>query len=300
MSLAPDAISDLELWLDADAITGLSDGDTVITWADQSGNGNDYTNIGSNTAVKYQTGVLNGLPIVEMTSGGFSGPLSLASPYSIFYVGRYTIGGSTGAVAVRNSNVSWWFGPNSAEWRWSANFHGVSSGVTADTNWVVHGVTQEILATREEAPFAGGLQYVYDLDSNAVPSISALQSASDIGAMFLGGAGAMGAGNAMGGDIAEVVAYSRDLSVTERVGLTDYFREKWGGIVASSSEDTDIDARIAREALVVAHNFPAAEVDARIAREAITVAHHFPELETDVRIARLSVVIAISRPHGWD
>lgn len=300
MSLAPDAISDLELWLDADAISGLSDGDTITTWADQSGNGNDYTNIGSNAAVKYQTGVLNGLPIVEMPSGGFSGALSLASPYSIFYVGRYTIGGSTGAVAVRNVGVTWWFGPNSAEWRWNATAGSVSSGITADTNWVAHGVIQEVLETREVAPLAGGHQYVYDLDSNAVPAVSHLTSASDIGGFFLGGAGATGASNPMGGDLAEVVAYSRDLSVTERVGLTDYFREKWGGIVASSSEDTNIEARIAREAVVVAHNFPAADTEARIAREAVTVAHHFPELETDARLIRLGVVIAISRPHGWD
>lgn len=60
------------------------------------------------------------------------------------------------------------------------------------------------------------------------------------------------------------------------------------------------EARIAREATVVATHFPEADTVARIVREGVSVAHHYPEDETDMRLARLGVVIAISRPHGWD
>ena len=38
-----DNVSGAVLALDANAITGLSDGNTVATWSDQSGNGNDAT-----------------------------------------------------------------------------------------------------------------------------------------------------------------------------------------------------------------------------------------------------------------
>lgn len=297
MSLAPNAISGLQLWLDADAISGLSDGDTVATWADQSGNGNDYT--GNNAGITYQTGVLNGLPVVEMHVGGFTGGLSLVSPFSIFYVGRFIVGGS-GHVSVQSSSNSWFMGPNS-EWRWNSNVAGINSGVASNSDWVVHGVMQEEAAEREIAPFAYGFQYVYDLDTNAVPTVTALTIASDINVLRLGNAGIWNsAGNAMGGDMAELVAYDRMLDPVERVGLTDYFREKWGGIVAASTEDTDTQGRIARIGVMVGHNFPAADTEMRLARLGVEVAHHYPEALTEVRLARLGVVVAISRPHGWN
>src|SRR5690606_14284499 len=40
---SPADIAGLKLWLDATAITGLSDSDPVTTWVDQSGEGNDAT-----------------------------------------------------------------------------------------------------------------------------------------------------------------------------------------------------------------------------------------------------------------
>lgn len=298
MSLAPNAISDLELWLDADQITGLSDGDTVLTWPDQSGNGNDYTNDGSLATITYETGELNGLPIVTMFDGGFTGPLALASPFSIFYVGRYNEGGTPARRAIQGAALpAWWMGPNSGTWRYNSGAATVNSGVTANTDWIVHGVVQEVLETRELAPLAGGLQYVYDLDTNAVPVVTAAVEAEDIGVLALGNAGVTAID--FGGDLAEVVAYSRVLDPTERVGLTDYFREKWGGIVAASTEDTGTDAQFYREFVAVALSNDTLNAGLRMARQMVDVAHHFPEDLTEMRVARVSVMVAISRPHGW-
>ena len=41
ITASPSDIPGLKLWLKADAITGLNDGDPVVTWPDQSGNSND-------------------------------------------------------------------------------------------------------------------------------------------------------------------------------------------------------------------------------------------------------------------
>lgn len=49
------------LWLAADRITGLADGDPVGTWADLSGGAHDATQVGSARPL-YKTGILNGLP----------------------------------------------------------------------------------------------------------------------------------------------------------------------------------------------------------------------------------------------
>ena len=54
--------------LDASALTGLSNGDTVITWADMSGNNNHAAATGS--AATYQTHALNGKPVVRFNPNG--------------------------------------------------------------------------------------------------------------------------------------------------------------------------------------------------------------------------------------
>lgn len=67
-SWAPTDLTNLIAWYNANAITGLSDGDDVGTWADESGNGDD---IAQGTAAKkphYKTGILNSLPVVRFAS----------------------------------------------------------------------------------------------------------------------------------------------------------------------------------------------------------------------------------------
>src|SRR5690348_4328042 len=63
-TFSPTDISGLKLWVKADQIGGLSDGDPVSTWSDQSGVGNDMTSSGSNRPT-YKTGILNSFPIVR-------------------------------------------------------------------------------------------------------------------------------------------------------------------------------------------------------------------------------------------
>ena len=57
--------ADLRVWLRADAITGLSDGDPVAAWTDQSGNTNNAAQVASGNRPTYQTSGLNGLPTVR-------------------------------------------------------------------------------------------------------------------------------------------------------------------------------------------------------------------------------------------
>lgn len=61
---SPLDISGLKLWLDASAITGLNNNDSVTTWADISGNGNDVTQSTGSKKPTYQTNQINGLPAV--------------------------------------------------------------------------------------------------------------------------------------------------------------------------------------------------------------------------------------------
>lgn len=53
------------VWLKADEITGLSNGDDVLTWTDASGNSHTFTAPSSTFSPVYQTSVINGLPVVR-------------------------------------------------------------------------------------------------------------------------------------------------------------------------------------------------------------------------------------------
>jgi hypothetical protein len=82
---------DLQLWLVADEITGLADGDPLSTWADDSGNGRDATQSGGKRPT-YQTNEINGLPVVrfdgvddEMAIGSVIGS---TSDWTAFFVLR--------------------------------------------------------------------------------------------------------------------------------------------------------------------------------------------------------------------
>ncbi len=62
---SPTDVPGLELWLRADKITGLNDGDAITTWSDQSGQGNDATQATADYKPTYKVNILNGQPIVR-------------------------------------------------------------------------------------------------------------------------------------------------------------------------------------------------------------------------------------------
>ena len=61
----PTDITGCELWLPADYITGLVDGDAVTTWSDQSGLSNDVTQATASYKPLYKTNIVNGEPVVR-------------------------------------------------------------------------------------------------------------------------------------------------------------------------------------------------------------------------------------------
>ena len=62
---SPRDVSNLILWLDASAITGLNNNDPVATWSDRSGNGNDATQATATNRPLYKTNIVNGKPVVR-------------------------------------------------------------------------------------------------------------------------------------------------------------------------------------------------------------------------------------------
>lgn len=80
-SAAAPVTDGLVLHLDAEAISGLSDGQAVATWADESTAGNNATQSDSGKRPIYKTGMLGGKPIVRFD--GMNDYLVLGQPASL-------------------------------------------------------------------------------------------------------------------------------------------------------------------------------------------------------------------------
>ncbi len=63
-TFVPSDLDGLELWLRAGAITA-ADSDSIQTWEDQSGNGNNATQATESKRPVYKTGIINGKPVLR-------------------------------------------------------------------------------------------------------------------------------------------------------------------------------------------------------------------------------------------
>ena len=215
---SPTDIAGLEVWLKADGdvyntgTTQATDGQTVATWVDASGNGNNATSIAAPT---FETNVINGKPAIrwngdKMEVANFSG----VQPTTIFLVVSRTTDGAamtyidgldqftqlvyctspSGTLAMYAGSGIGGTGPDTGDWGViSANFNGGSS--TAFLNG-----TSAIGAGNTGAGNAGGLT------------------------LGESGGGSFG----YDGDIAEVLYYDSTLSEANRELVEDYLGEKYG------------------------------------------------------------------------
>lgn len=96
------------LWLKANEITGLADGEDVLTWTDASGNSNTLTQPTVGFSPTFQTNVINGLPVVRFSkangrirrTGFTSFP---TSSISVIYVNKTTDSGD-GTISYASSS----------------------------------------------------------------------------------------------------------------------------------------------------------------------------------------------------
>jgi len=222
----PTNISSCVLWLAADKITGLSDGDSVATWSDASGESNDATE--ATNKPTYETNVQNSLAVVRFNGSNdklatasslFTGadPRSIvvafshngSSPYT------YSIAGQ-GAV---NATSTWFI----LQSRWN--------GVDGDPYLACY--ANDLAGTTAVSQGFKVCMVTYD-GTDAFSYIGTTQentgaktlNTADV-AFRLGCAGP-GPGEWLAGDIGEVIVYSKALDAAERTLINDYLVDKWG------------------------------------------------------------------------
>lgn len=208
--------ADLQGHWTADALTGLSDDDPVSTWADQSGNGNDFTQGTGTSQPLYKVNILNSLPAVRFdnTDDGMISNMNVTGAFSIFFV--YSSQATSGFHrALQGETANWLFGPYSGKHQ---IYRGDSFGLFMVGPNVSAGTPVLVTIIRDGT---GSIDFRVD----QTDIVNAFAEAP--GELVLGGAGGAFV-EPMNGDVFELVVYDAALSDTDRDDVEDYLATKWG------------------------------------------------------------------------
>lgn len=217
----PDQLSGLRLWLKADAITGLNDGDPVTTWSDSSGQANNATQATAAKKPTYKTGILSGKPVVrfdgvddELTLGDLSAYFPSAA--TLFVV---VILSSDAAYSIYGTAA------NDGFWRWDGDGKGYMGAFRA-TRIAGYPATMPQTGTRffELRSSASGYRLYQD----------GLALGDEQAAGYAGGANHRIGNNAdaaadrfLAGDVAEIIVYDSAFSDANRGIIRDYVNSKY-------------------------------------------------------------------------
>ena len=230
---APPVTADLKLHLDASALTGLNDGDTVNTWTDISGLGNNATRTAG--APTYETGALNGQPVVRFYGNSRFTTADLSSNFptaaSVFAV-----------ITPNNDNMYSAFGNRNNDERWmGGNWSEVTPGA-------FRGSRANFSSSYSLMPSTGSHIFVYESSASAYNFLlngSPIGTAAgnyNSGSGQTWGIGYNGINNGadLNGDIAELLIYSRVLTAEEANAVGFYLENKYG--IASAYINPDPNA----------------------------------------------------------
>lgn len=213
----PDTLTGLVLWLKADAITGLADGAAVASWLDSSGAGNSVSQGTSADQPTYQTSVLNGKPALHFNGTSYflsrTTGFPINSDYTIAAVFRASsftpnnvvLGGTTGEALYLQGTAM----PRLYE---NGTFAVAPTAMALNTFAVVSGIFTD-------ATLRGAIRVNQGVDGTG----TATQHNADANIQI----GAFAGANFLNGDIAEIVVYSRALSVIERANVETYLAAKY-------------------------------------------------------------------------
>lgn len=220
----PSQLAGLQLWLKADAITGLADGAAIGTWADSSGNGRNATQGTAGAQPTYKTGIINSLPVAR-----FDGGDSLARTSAQLWATSMTM------IAV------WQQTDASVEPEVFSNAVGITvdsysggrmyiavHGVGAVTYASVDVTAWMITTAHYNAVLPSGSRWFLSRNGAALTLISGGATAPNTSTTFGVGYNHWDNASRMKGDIAEIIVYDTALSDTNRQAVEAYLSAKYG------------------------------------------------------------------------
>ena len=215
----PKSPGNLIWWVDASQITGASNGDSLETWTDASASGWNLTQSTSSKRPTYQTGQINGKPVVRfdgvddfMSNGSFAA----SQPCTYFAVVKRTGGNPSYGFVFDNpadpNRQSLVYTVGSTKWTIYAGSlvdeSGTTGAVFKSIQAVFNGASSKIIVGGTSTTVNPGSQ-------NASGGITM-------------GALTTGSGFEFGGDVAEIGCYSSLLSDGDLAQLQAYLNAKYG------------------------------------------------------------------------
>jgi hypothetical protein len=204
---APPVTADLALHLDAAQLTGLNDGDTVNTWTDMSGLGNNAVRTGGSPT--YKTGIINGQPVVRFGNNNDDGFQfsRINTIRTVFWVVKENSGVGTDNFLLGDSDSYHFHRGGSNGPLWGGYTEGnVRSGTTKLMGTAINGESTSLPADS------------YQLISVVTTgNVEANQITKD--RVYRG---------SLRGDIAEILIYSRALTTEEEESVGSYLADKYG------------------------------------------------------------------------
>lgn len=236
-AFSPAKLAGLSLWLSADRITGLADGDPVSSWSDLSGNSNHATQ--STTAAKplYKVNIANGRPGVLFD--GVDDYLSLAAgAYTAMLAGDKTVfvaakWAATGAdkrlVSVSNAGASTRFALTHTTGPVYQHFYttgAAQANVTASAGAIPSTSVPQIVEAVQS-----GTSFIGRTNGTTIAADPA-NAGGEVAASGALGSNAAGSGGFANVYILDVIAYNRALSATEASAVRRYLGVRYGVTVS--------------------------------------------------------------------
>lgn len=220
-SFKPTDISDIQLWLSADSITGLANTDPVSTWPDKSGNGNDATQSGSNRPT-FKTSDLNGKPVVDFVYANsqyfvLTTPIPVTTDLTFFFVYKKTASSTLSPIAGATVDANGY--PSLYEWSDNYSYFGFNGNNVRYALTNLNGSYGYITLQSES-----GLDSVWRNGVNITVNTVAVAT-STVSLQHIGRIGSTGQYSQ--GQIAEIIIYDRKLTTVERQQVESYIATKY-------------------------------------------------------------------------
>lgn len=221
----PDQISGLEIWLKADSIIDLNDGDVITTWNDSSTNGNNVTQSNSSLKPTYKINTLNGKPVVRFSTDKLvasSQVFNQNQPSTIFAVLRTNAINRMipfGNASPEGLNGFWpdFYHPNSNLQTVISPETYPSTGSVSSNSWNYYSF---IINNTLQVTYKNGSTF----GSSSINIANQGLSASP----FVVGSYSSGASNLyFDGDIAEIIIYNQTLTNEDRLLVEEYLNNKY-------------------------------------------------------------------------
>lgn len=251
----PTDVAGLYGWWKADAITGLADGASVgpsdLWWPDSSGNAfnAEFNNDGS-TAPTYETGEVNGLPVVRFAGGKFlltAASGSLTALTVLAAVKPSTLGTKNTIFGGRGFDATS-FGLKAGKLALMRTANSLDIGV--DTGASIAAGAWSVLA----GTFAAATSWALYANGAARSSGSTAFTPTTGQSSTLGDDVEYG-GNAFVGDIAEIVVYNAVLGSTDLTSITSYLGDKYAITFGAATTTVAPPPPPSRARLIRAANF---------------------------------------------